>query len=85
MGWIRSWISRKKLIRVAFNNKFYAINPFFKLVNQNFLAIAHKNNLKIFPWTVNSESAIKKLINIGIDGIITNDVEKVRMLLIQIN
>lgn len=85
IGWIRSWLSRKKLIRVAISNKFYAINPFFKLVNQNFIARAYKNNLKIFPWTVNSDSAIKKLINIGVDGIITNDVEKVRKLLIQIN
>ncbi len=84
-GWISSWISRRKLIRVAINNKFYAINPFFKLVNKNFIAKTHNNNLKIFPWTVNSDSAIKRLINLGVDGIITNDVEKVRKLLIQNN
>lgn len=83
-GWIRSWISRRKLIRVAINNKFYAINPFFKLVNRNFIAKTHNNNLKIFPWTVNSDSAIKKLINLGVNGIITNDVEKVRKLSNQI-
>ncbi|NVM34104.1 MAG: glycerophosphodiester phosphodiesterase [Candidatus Lokiarchaeota archaeon] len=80
-GWIKSWLSRKKLIKVAINNKLYAINPFFRLVNENFIDKAHNNNLKIFPWTVNSDSAIKKLINNGVDGIITNDVERVRELL----
>ena len=84
-GWIRSWLSRKKLLREAINNNFYAINPFFKLVNKSFIYKAHNNNLKIFPWTVNSNSAIKKLINIGVDGIITNDIEKVIKFLIQIN
>jgi glycerophosphoryl diester phosphodiesterase len=80
-GWIKSWLSRRKLIRTAINNKFYAINPFFKLVNQKFIKKAHFNNIKIFPWTVNSDSAIKKLINLGVDGIITNEVGKARELL----
>jgi len=83
-GWIKSWLSRKKLIRVAIKNKFYAINPFFKLVNEKFINKAHNNNLKVFPWTVNSDSAIMKLINLGVNGIITNDVEKVRKLTNQI-
>ncbi|GAF96836.1 unnamed protein product, partial [marine sediment metagenome] len=81
MGWIKSWLSRKKLISVAIKNKFYAINPFYRLVNQKFITKAHKNNIKIFPWTVNSESGIKKLIKLGIDGIITNDVHRVKKIL----
>lgn len=81
MGWIKSWLSRKKLISVAIKNKFYAINPFYRLVNQKFITKAHKNNIKIFPWTVNSESSIKKLIKLGIDGIITNEVHRVKKIL----
>ena len=84
-GWIKSWLSRKKLIRVAINNTFYAINPFFKLVSENFKNRAHDNDIKIFPWTVNSESAINKLINIGVDGIITNEIQRVRALLNRTN
>ena len=82
-GWVRSWLSRKKLIRVTINNKFYAINPLFKLVNKRFVIKAHGNNVKIFPWTVNSDSAIKKLINLSVDGIITNKVSRARELLNQ--
>ena len=84
-GWIKSWLSRKKLISIAINNAFYAINPFFKLVSENFKNKAHNNNIKIFPWTVNSESAIRKLINIGVDGIITNEVQRVKELLNRTN
>jgi glycerophosphoryl diester phosphodiesterase len=80
-GWIKSWISRKKIIRVAVKNKFYAINPFYKIVNRKFVNRAHKNNIKIFPWTVNSELIIKKLVDIGVDGIISNHILRVKKIL----
>jgi len=80
-GWIKSWLSRKDLLSVAIKNKFYAVNPFYRLVNQKFITKAHKNNIKIFPWTVNSDSSIKKLIKLGIDGIITNEVHRVKKIL----
>ena len=80
-GWIKSWITRKKLLSVAIKNNFYAINPFYKLVNQKFVESSHKNNIKIFPWTVDSESTIKKLVKIGVDGIITNHVSRVKDIL----
>ncbi|MHA2280327.1 MAG: glycerophosphodiester phosphodiesterase [Promethearchaeota archaeon] len=80
-GWINSWISRKKLLRVAIKNNFYAINPFYKLVNFHLVEKAHKNNIKVFPWTVNSESTIKKLIKMDVDGIITNNVSRVQDIL----
>ncbi|MFW9826094.1 MAG: glycerophosphodiester phosphodiesterase [Candidatus Thorarchaeota archaeon] len=81
IGWIKSWISRKKLYRDAIDNNFYAINPFFKLVNKSLISKVHNNKIKIFTWTVNSESMIKKLIELGVDGIITNDIELARKIL----
>ena len=80
-GWIKSWITRKKLLNQAIKNNFYAINPFYKLVNQKFVERSHKNNIKILPWTVDSESTIKKLVEIGVDGIITNNVSRVKEIL----
>lgn len=80
-GWIRNWIFRKKLYKDVIDKNYYAINPFFKLVNKNFISKVHNNGLKIFPWTINSESTIKKLIELGVDGIITNDVELARNIL----
>ncbi len=79
--WIKSGISIKKLLRTAIEHKFFAINPYYKLVNSKFVEKAHKNKIKIFPWTVNRSSSIRKLINLGVDGIITNEIDKVKSVL----
>jgi glycerophosphoryl diester phosphodiesterase len=84
-GWIKSWLSRKILLNVAIENNFYAINPYHKLVNLKFVHKAHKNNFKVFPWTVNSHSNIKRLIKIGVDGIITNEISKTQEILNQMS
>lgn len=41
-------------------------------MTKKFISYAHQNNIKVFIWTVNKEKDIKKLINLNIDGIITN-------------
>lgn len=79
--WLKSGISIKKLLRMAIEHKFFAINPYYKLVNSKFVEKAHKNKIKIFPWTVNGSSSIRKLINLGVDGIITNEIDKVKLVL----
>jgi len=76
-----SWDKKEEWIQFCIDNKLYAINPFYPLVNQQFVDFAHDNNIKIFPFTVDSGPAMRKLIKFGVDGIITNDVEKVRELL----
>ncbi len=73
-GWITNWSSKKKIIKSAKENRFYSINPFYRLVNKRFVKLAHKNELKVFPWTVNSIKKMKKLIELGVDGILTNNI-----------
>ena len=73
------------MINFAIENKFYAIHPFYKLVNLKLVHKAHKNNVKIFPWTVNSDSTIKRLRQIGVDGIITNEISKAQEILNQMS
>jgi glycerophosphoryl diester phosphodiesterase len=74
------WDIRKKLINNAANNQLYAINPEYHLIDAQFVAYAHKNNLKIFPWTVNDKYDMEFLINLGIDGLITDDIPLARQL-----
>ncbi|MFX1305933.1 MAG: glycerophosphodiester phosphodiesterase [Promethearchaeota archaeon] len=83
-GWISSWISRKKMIKKAKYNRFYAINPIHFLINKKFIGKAHQSNLKVFPWTVNSESRMEELVRLGVDGIITNDIQMLKNYLMQI-
>jgi len=41
-------------------------------ITKEFISYAHKNNIEVFKWTVNKEQEMKELIDLRIDGIITN-------------
>ena len=74
---------KKQMIQFCIDNNFYAINPFYILVDQQFVDYAHNNNIKVFPWTVDSKPIMRRLLKFGVDGIITNDVEKLKKVLKQ--
>lgn len=46
--------------------------PFYKNVTKELVKQAHENNIRVIPWTADSKSDMKKLISMGVDGIITN-------------
>ncbi|MDH5680153.1 MAG: glycerophosphodiester phosphodiesterase [Spirochaetota bacterium] len=50
----------------------YSIHPYKFLVNKKLVQTAKEQGLKIYPWTANSEKLMRKLISLGVDGIITN-------------
>ena len=74
-------INTIKIIKKAIRNKFQAIQPFYTFIRKSFIDSAHENNIKINAWIVNSKETMKKLIEMGIDGIITNDVEAAKEVL----
>ena len=80
-GKFSDWNYKKKLIDFTSENNYYAINPLYKLADKQFIEYAHEKNIKVFPWTVDSGIAMKKLINMGIDGIITNDISRLKEVL----
>ncbi len=84
-GWILNWFSRKNLIKNAVKNQFFAINPLYLIVNKKFIDKAHEKNLAVFPWTVDSFTTIENLIKMGADGIITNNISRVREVLHKLN
>ena len=76
-----SWDKKEEWIQFCIDNQIYTINPFYPLVNQQFVDLAHSNNIKVFPFTVDSGPAMRKLIKFGVDGIITNDIIKAKKVL----
>lgn len=60
----------KNLERLTFQPTFYS--PYFIFVNEEVVNDCHQKGIKIIPWTVNSKSDIDKLIEQGVDGIITD-------------
>lgn len=47
-------------------------SPKFSLVNTNLISQCKMMNMKVIPWTVNSTNEMKQLIQLGVDGIITD-------------
>lgn len=42
------------------------------VVTERFVRNAHRHNLDVHVWTVNEESAMQRLLDLGVDGIITD-------------
>ena len=45
-------------------------------VTKAYLDFAHKNNIEVWKWTVNEEVEMQQLINLGLDGLITDFPDK---------
>ena len=60
-------------LKLAKNLKLTAINPYYIFATERLIKKAHKLNLKVITWTVNKFDVIEKLIEKGVDGIITDD------------
>ena len=71
------WPKKKEMIEYCVHNKLYAINPIVMMVDKQFIDFAHSKDIKVFPWTVDSRVSIKKLVRLGADGIITNNITEV--------
>jgi len=61
-----------KPAQLALDAKANALFPKYTFVDQQMVLVAHKNNLAVYPWTVDTLSEINPLIKMGVDGIVTN-------------
>ena len=48
------------------------ISPEFILLNKDIVEKLHKNGFKVIPWTINNVDELKKMIDMKIDGVITD-------------
>lgn len=49
-----------------------ALHPFHWLVDKRLVERAHENGMTVNPWTVNKVNDIKRLVKLGVDGVITD-------------
>lgn len=47
-------------------------SPDYRLVNEKLIQFAKTRSIKVLPWTVNNTEDIRKLIHLGVHGIITD-------------
>ena len=63
----------KRYLKKALKNEFFALHPHFNSITPEFVEFVHENELDINVWTVNDETIMRELINLGVEGIITDD------------
>ncbi len=78
---MRSSRMLKRLTEKALKSDFYSIHPYYKFINENYVSFTHENNLKVIVWTVNEDQDIRKAVDLGVDGIISDDILKVKKVL----
>lgn len=61
---------KKNLKKLTFKPDVYS--PFFKLLTKKVVDLCHKKGIKVVPWTVNEPLDIQSVMNLGVDGIITD-------------
>lgn len=49
-----------------------SVNPHHMFVTKAWIEKMHKENKTVYPFTLNTEDKMRKAINLGVDGIITN-------------
>ncbi|MBY8999799.1 MAG: glycerophosphodiester phosphodiesterase [Candidatus Heimdallarchaeota archaeon] len=55
-----------------------AINPYYRLLTTSHVNYYHNLGKKVYPWTVNSEKDIQKMVKKNVDGIITDRPKETR-------
>lgn len=48
------------------------ISPYYEYINPKFIHSCRESKIKVIPWTVNDKELMKKLMQIGVDGIISD-------------
>ncbi|WP_235299394.1 glycerophosphodiester phosphodiesterase family protein [Portibacter marinus] len=66
-----------KAIEVGNKLNAYSINAYHGSLDEESVANLHESGFKIYAWTVNSYSDIQRLMELGIDGFITNYPDRV--------
>jgi len=60
----------EQIIKLGFTPTIYS--PTFSVVTQEVVNACHTNKMKIVPWTVNTVAEIQRLVDMGIDGVISD-------------
>ena len=72
------WYEKALLKRLAFNRRALpdVLSVEHVMIDRRFLKKMHRRGYKVFAWTVNEEEEMTRLLDLGIDGIITDHPDK---------
>jgi len=80
-GILLEWEKRKTMIQGVIDLGITNIVTRLLNVDDLFVRYCHKNNIKVFVYSLNTELTMKRFISMGVDGIIVNSISKAKALL----
>lgn len=69
------WGVRKNIEALGYVPEVYS--PNFRLVNQKLRDYTRQREIQLIPWTVNERKDIRKMLDLGVDGIISDYPDRV--------
>ena len=57
-----------------------ALHPWGGLVTRDLIEAAHAEGLAVYPYTVDTEDDMRRLLDLGVDGLFTNYPDRLRAL-----
>ena len=73
-AWMRSGLTRSWSLAQG-------LHPEFKMVDARYVAAARKRGMPVRPWTVNEEPDLRRMLDLGVDAIITDRPDRLKALL----
>lgn len=87
IGVLMLWIGPPLLLRLSRGQAAQVPMRFFNdripLVTPRFVRTAHRHGIKVHVWTINDAATMRDLIDLGVDGIVTDQPEVLRSVLEQ--
>ena len=68
----------KRVLEMLLAMKAFSWHPRFKVLTRDQVDMLHGAGLKVFPWTINTQAEAEKLLALGVDGLICNELRVMR-------
>lgn len=59
------------------SSDYYCVNPSIDILTPSMVNLIHKNDMKVFTWTVNDKKQLDKAIKAGVDGVMSDDISAI--------
>lgn len=61
----------RRFVRKAINHKLYGVSLPYTFIHKRLVETFHKNGIRVYAWPPRSETSMRKLLALGVDGIKT--------------
>jgi glycerophosphoryl diester phosphodiesterase len=79
IAYISSHGADKNVLEMLLAIKAFSWHPWFKVLTRDQVDMLHAAGLKVFPWTINTLEEAERILALGVDGLICNELRVMRV------